>query len=91
MAEPTLEELIVRYEQVCARIPRVFDLIADAPSAAALQLGIETLLDLHLCESALYEVERSQLQDRLKRIEDSLGLTPWPPASGGTVRPSRRQ
>ena len=86
MADRTYEELVEQYERICTRMPQTFDLIGTDLSAEALRLGVELLLDLSVCESALHEAELAQLQDRVKRIEDSLGLSPLLPSSGGAAR-----
>jgi|CXWL01.1.fsa_nt_gi hypothetical protein len=90
MAERTYKEWVEEYERLCARTPKIFDLIAQDPSAQVLRLGIDHLLSLSLCESSMHEFEHQQLQRRVERLERSLGLAPEPPPSGGAVRRVRR-
>ena len=90
MAERSYKEWVEEYEKICARQPKIVDLIASDPSPEALRLGVDHLLRLFSCEAAMHEFEHQWLQNRIAQIEDNLGLSPWPPASGGRARRKRR-
>lgn len=90
MADRTYKEWVEEYERICARQPKIVDLIASDPSPEALRLGVDHLLRLFSCEVAMHGFEHQWLQARIAQIEDILGLSPRPPVSDGRARPKRR-
>ncbi len=91
MADPTDEELIAHFERLCQELRAVRQLIDRDPSPEHLRQAIQMAIAVWLQDGDMQDRAIANLQDRLKRIEDSLGLASEPPASGGASRPSRRQ
>ena len=90
MAERTYTELVKEYERLCAQTPKMRELIAHDPSAEARRKGFEHLLSLVLYQAGIQDFLIEELRAHVEQIQASLGLSPWPPVSGGRDRRKRR-
>lgn len=86
-----LNRLIASFERLCDELDAIRRLIEGSPSPENLQKAIQTLADIHIVDSEIQDVQIEDLQQRVARLEDRLGLSPEPPASGGVAPRIRRE
>ena len=87
MIDPAeITRMIERFERICAELREVRNLIEEDPSHDHLQKAVQKLTDLLFQDGEIQDLEIEDLQARVARIEDSLGLSPEPPSSGGAAR-----
>lgn len=85
-----ITRMIERFERLCQDLREVRQLIEHDLSPEHLRQAVQLVADLMIQDSEIQDIQIDDFHDRLKRIEDNLGLAPLPPTSGLGGRPRLR-